>query len=452
MKLRALKSGFSRRVPTEPSEEDFRPAALALLARPPSPIGRLLMMELVALMLVALLWMVIGKVDIHAVAIGSLVPVGQSKVIRAPRLGVVRELLVKEGERVAAGQPLAALDADEERARMRSAALEIGSLRQEEKRLLALLAAIDETEAGRLASPEEGLRAIGREAFDAALAGLRSSQAVLLQRRERQQHALQVAQSELAGLIERRSLLAQQREALARLFEQQLVAEQEFARIRLEHVESGHNVAAARGRLQMQQAALGETGHELTRLLSEQREKWLAQLTEIRLRRAKLALEHDRLELRIADLLLRAPVDGSVEQLQIHAAGAVVDAAQPLMKLVPWPHLLEVEARLSDRDAGFVAVGQEAKIKVDAFPYTRFGTLQGVVSSVAAESTSDGSGASSYRLRVGLAPQRLTPRGEPQTLLPGMRVSVEIRTGERRLIEFFLAPILRYRDESLHER
>jgi hemolysin D len=253
-------------------------------------------------------------------------------------------------------------------------------------------------------------------------------------------------------LIARQPLIERSREAVGKLFDRNMAAEQEYIRVKLESIETTYAIEAAREAVLMHQAQIEETRREVESLLSSARRDWLAQLMQTRLRKAQLNLERGQLDLRIADLLLRAPVGGSVEELQIHAVDAVVDAAQPLMKLVPWPRAMEIEARLNDRDAGFVVAGHAAKIKVDAFPYTRFGTLQGVVSRIAAESATDESGTSSYRLRVTPSAESLARWSETASLLPGMRVSVEIRTGQRRLIEFFLSPILRYRDESLHER
>jgi hemolysin D len=122
------------------------------------------------------------------------------------------------------------------------------------------------------------------------------------------------------------------------------------------------------------------------------------------------------------------------------------------MVVVPEGVELEVEARLANRDVGFVREGQEAVVKLEAFPFTRFGTIHGTVARVSTDAVGDERQGLTYAMRVALGAQHVDAGGRPVALAPGMAAAVEVRTGERRLISFFLEPLLRYREESLRER
>ena len=172
--------------------------------------------------------------------------------------------------------------------------------------------------------------------------------------------------------------------------------------------------------------------------------------------------------------VLRAPIDGTVQQLALHTVGGVVTAAQQLMVIVPADSQLEAEAMISNRDIGFVTVGQSAEIKIDTFNFTRYGLLHGKVVSVSQDAivrdkpnekpgTSKSSGALSdssepegqeflYSARISLDETQMPIEDKLVNLSPGMAVTVEIKTGTRRIIEYLMSPLLRYRHESLRER
>lgn len=135
-----------------------------------------------------------------------------------------------------------------------------------------------------------------------------------------------------------------------------------------------------------------------------------------------------------------------------HTVGGVVAEAQPILTIVPVEDVLEVEAFLENKDIGFVDPGQDAEIKVETFPYTKYGTLHATVTHVSHDAINDEKRGLIYSARVKM--ERATMRVEEKTvnLTPGMAVTVEIKTGRRRVIDYFLSPLIQYKDESLRER
>ncbi len=165
---------------------------------------------------------------------------------------------------------------------------------------------------------------------------------------------------------------------------------------------------------------------------------------------------------------LTAPIDGTVQQLAVHSVGGVVTPAQTLLTIVPADSTMEIEAMVDNQDIGFVHPGQDAEIKVDTFNFTRYGLLQGKVVTLSQDAIPrEGAGKSdpqkpsgsdsaasepAYAARVSLGETQMQIDDKLVNLSAGMAVTVEIRTGRRRIIDYLLSPILRHSQESLRER
>jgi len=149
---------------------------------------------------------------------------------------------------------------------------------------------------------------------------------------------------------------------------------------------------------------------------------------------------------------LRAPVEGTVQQLAIHTVGGVVTPAQALMAIVPSEELLEVEATVLNKDIGFVRPGQRATVKVESFPYTRYGYLEGIVETVSHDAAQDENLGLIFPARVKLQNASLVIDGVKVMLTPGMSLSVEIKTGKRRVIDYLLSPLQEHTTEAFKER
>jgi hemolysin D len=151
-------------------------------------------------------------------------------------------------------------------------------------------------------------------------------------------------------------------------------------------------------------------------------------------------------------LRLTSPVDGTVQQLTVYTLGGVVPAAQPLMRIVPREDRIEVEAMLENKDIGFVEEGQVAAVKIDAFEYTKYGTVPARVVHVSRDAVKDEKRGLLYSVIIALDTSVISVKGHEMELSPGMTVKVDIKTGSRRVIEYVLSPLLQHAQESLNER
>ncbi|MEY2875041.1 MAG: hypothetical protein RLZZ373_2412, partial [Pseudomonadota bacterium] len=197
---------------------------------------------------------------------------------------------------------------------------------------------------------------------------------------------------------------------------------------------------------------IADLGRQKTALTAELRKS--AQDTRTEASRQAAAAQQEVRKGRVRGDLLRltAPVDGTVQQLAVHTVGGVVSPAQPLMQIVPKQTTVEMEAFLENRDVGFVKEGQTARIKIDAFEYTKYGTLDATVGHVSRDAIQDEKRGPIYAVKLVLHRPVLQVAGEAVPITAGMSGSVEIKTGSRRLIEYVLSPLVQHTRESLRER
>ncbi len=150
--------------------------------------------------------------------------------------------------------------------------------------------------------------------------------------------------------------------------------------------------------------------------------------------------------------ILYAPVSGQVNELAISTEGGVVTEAQQLMQIVPDEEFLEVQVMLENKDIGFAREGMPAEIKVQTFPFTKYGVIEGEVMSVSNDATVDEQRGLIYGMQIKMNAHTIRVNGTDVKLKPGMPVTAEVQTGHRRIIEFFMAPLLKYKNESIRER
>ncbi|WP_409364859.1 HlyD family type I secretion periplasmic adaptor subunit [Bradyrhizobium sp. JYMT SZCCT0428] len=469
-------------VPSKPAENGYRaqeiaflPAALEILESPPSPLGRAIAFSIVAIFGIALIWACLGTVDIVAVASGKLIPGSRTKTIQPFETGVVRSIEVRDGQLVKSGDVLMTLDttiSDADLGRLKS---DLMAARFDVARLKAALsgkrdplaAFIPPNDAppnlvemhrrfliSQIAEQNAKLGAIDgqvaqkeaeRTTFKASIEKLRATLVPLQQRVEiRQQLFQKELGSKLTYLSELQELVGQQQEILIQ--------------------QSRSNEA---------DAAISVLAETRSKAVAEYERALLEGLAKAEEKAAGLVQDVIKAEQRTSLQILKAPIDGTVQQLAVHTIGGVVTPAQMLMLVVPTESRLEIEAMISNRDIGFVEVGQDAAIKIDTFNFTRYGLLQGKVLVISQDAitrnksqdkTGDAPGGAQttssepkgqelvYAARISLDRTQMEIENKRVNLSPGMAVTVEIKNGSRSIISYLLSPLLRYKQESLRER
>lgn len=440
--------------PRSKDEREFLPAALEILESPASPAARAVALTLTAFFTIALIWSIVGHVDVVAVAQGRIIPTGGVQTIQSLEIGVVRAIHVRDGQAVKKGDKLIELDPTES---------EVDKEQMERERMAALV---------DLSRLEALLRALfGKEPNFAPPKGADPSLIALHRQRLRSDifaHQAQLAsfegefarrvadreaiKAEIAKLKATIPLVEERDTALKGLTEKGNAPRRLWLEVRQTLIEQRQNTVIQRHRLTESQAGMISAQKERRKIEAEARRDALAEMVEAKDKAiaADLALRKALQRETLRHLI--APVDGTVQQLEIHTVGGVVTPAQPLMVLVPADAPLEIEAMVLNKDKGFVEAGQIVEIKVESFPFTKYGTIDGVLKHMSGDAIVDEELGPVYASRVSLDRAFITVDGEDIPLGPGMAVTVEIKTGKRRVIEYIISPLLRYKDESLRER
>jgi hemolysin D len=447
-------------------EAAFLPAALSLQETPAHPAPRRAAIAVCALFVIALVWAIFGQIDIVAVAPGRIVVSDNTKTLQPLEAGVVRRVLVKDGDVVEAGQLLIELDATNAAADGASVQEQLSAATSEALRTSALTHALREDRtpsAPRLPAPSpagagEGWGEGGVQRAKAATqlaAEWADIEARLTKLAAEQAHrqAEIVTVRELIRKLEATLPIAKQRETdFKSLTDQGFMSSHAGQDRTRERIEMESDLATQRARLSEAQAAAQEATQARAAYLAETRRALSERHAQAASKREQLTQERSKTVQRSRLTQLTAPVAGTVQQMAIHTEGGVVTPAQVLMVIVPKDAQVRAEVVVDNKDIGFVNAGQTAQIKLEAFPFTRYGTVRATVKSVVADAVNDEKKGAIFPATLTLGQTNIDVDGKRIRLSPGMNVTAEIRTGRRRVIEYLLSPVQRSLNESLGER
>ena len=494
-------------------DREFLPAALEILETPPPPLPIALMATISAFALATLIWSYFGRLDVHATAPGKIEPAGYAKVIEPLDPGKIAAIHVERGQTVKAGDLLLELDPAEANADAMSAqdALNAGLAEIARRRYAINAVRGAQTEDQ---SPHDRLEAHSNDGTPAADAGLVENLAgqvelkvawdgaVPEQFRLREEAVLRADLAQLSEALKAldrqmaEKLAAQKRLNMSIAFQNTLMVtlnQRVLTRQQAIDLNVGTKIDLynAKEELEKSQAALASDQGQLIeadaaiRSVRSEKAKTVSQFiadNENRLADAARKADEARQSLakanaRLARTRLYAPTDGVVQQMAVTTVGQVVTIGQQLIVLTPVGGKLQVEALVANLDIGFVRLGQDAAIKVDAFPFTRFGALHGKVVNIASAAIAEQDAKralANATATANEAPEAPTAPGQPESfvfpvtvsldeaamkidnatipLTPGMTASVEIRTDSRRVIDYLLSPLAKIASEAARER
>ena len=444
---------------------EFVPALLAVQQTPPSPLPRAVLYLLLGLLAAIGLFCCFGELDIIALAEGRLVPRTYVKIVQPAEGGVLQAILVDEGDRVPAGQVLLRMDAKLSQADTRI-------LKADRARLMLQLRRIDAELADAEFSPSD---AAGDEAT--AQRGQIRAQFQAHRRAYEDERATELAaraktREERAAAIQiRRKLEAllptyrQEEAALDGLEARHLAATLDLLARRRKRIEAEQDLNAQIATLQSLEAAVAQSDRRLAQIESRYRERLSNERVETQAQLDRVIEDLAKQEHRNALLELRAPQAGIVKDLATHTVGAVISPGTILMTLVPSDETLQAEVVIRNEDIGFVRTGQPAKVKLAAYPFQKYGVVEGRVVHVSADASEaatekhemtagarESDARAGYKALVALDAQALVRGGERHPLAPGMQITAEINQGKRTVLEYLLSPLQGALAEAGRER
>ncbi|MFK4448384.1 hemolysin D [Caballeronia udeis] len=432
----------------------FMPANLELVDTPVHPAPRWTMRIIVALALIIVLISLLGKLDIVATAKGKLIPNARVKIIQPAITGVVRQISVRDGQRVKEGDPLltldttqAAADSDKARASKIDAALAIARsqalLGAQQRGHSPIVAAVHGASADDHQQAQHYADGLYREYQDK----LASAEAELGKRTGE----LDSTVHEIEKLEATAPLTRQAANDYKGLAAGKYVANTDYLQKEQTALEQEHELEAQRSHRQQLAAAVVQQHAEIASTTSQFRRAQLDELDKASQQLTQSTNDETKAQTRQGLLTLSAPVAGTVQQLAAHTLGGVVTTAQAVMEIVP-DDSVEVEANIENKDIGFVKVGQDAIVKIEAFPYTRYGFLKGKVTSVSNDATQDKKLGLTFIAHVKLPTNQFRVNDKLVDLTPGMEVTAEVKTGTQSVAHYFLDPLVQTAQESMRER
>lgn len=432
----------------------FLPGLLAVTEAPPSRLVMALPMAMLGLVVVAIGYSLVGTVQIVSIAEGRLVPAGRVKQVQPADAAVVRRILVHEGQAVKAGDPVIELDAGETGADRRRAADQLAEAELTAARLRALLS--DEADPLTVFQPPAGTteaqadlqrRTLVAESLQQRSRLAAADGEVAKASAARDQIAAQVRKLEqVVPLIQKR---ADARNALA---EKQIVSLTAQLELQQTLIETTSELAVQRQATRHAEAEIALAREHRRQGETDFRRERLAELATKEREILTYTQDLAKADTRDRRQTLTAPIDGVVQDLTANSINGVVRQADVLMRIVPGGQRLEVEARVQNKDIGFVEAGQHVSVKLETFPFLLYGTIAGEVVDVSRDVAGDDPKGPAYKARIALARDYM-PVGERQVpLSPGMAATVDIETGRRRIFDYVLAPVLKRTGEAMRER
>lgn len=408
-----------------------------------------ILIAIAALLAGLVLWASLAHVDQMASGVGRIIPSSQVQVVQSLEPGIVAAILVAAGDHVEAGQNLVRIDDT-------SVASQLGELRQQQFALAAELDRLNAQARGaETYTPPAGTGAaeerFGRDQLAVFLADRRKLDEALIIRRQQlvqRRQALHEAEATAAKQAESLTLAERELELTRALFDRKAVPELEFLRIQ-------RQVAELRGDLAIWQAQKLRLEAEVAEAEAQVEAERSAFLAEVQARISKVSAEMSVVEesLRGADdrvrrALLKSPVGGVVNKLNVATIGEVIAAGANVVEIVPVDDRLLVETRIRPQDVAFIQPGADATVRLSAYDYTKYGTLKGSVERIGADTITDEEGETFYQVIVGTD---AADRTGAMRVIPGMVATVDISNGERTVLEYLLKPVLKIRDQAMRE-
>jgi len=447
---------------TDPA--DFAPPLLRIQERPPAPLAGWMFGLLAALLACVIAWAVFGQLDIVAVADGKLVPSSYLKIVQPSEQGIVKEILVREGERVKAGQVLIRMDPVLARADLQTLETELQFKRLALRRIDAQL------DGGRFARAKGDREELYAEVAAQFGANVRAYRNALAQERS----LLDKAQNDLAAARATRAKLEQvlphyreQERAFDKLARDGYAGRILATDKERERIEKEQDLRAQEFVIRSNLALIEQSRRKIAQITADYRRALRTERVDTASQFEKARQELAKYRHRSALLELRAPADGMVKDLATHTAGTVAAPGTILMTLVPVDEKLLAEVWIGNQDIGFVRPGLPVKLKLAPYQFQKYGMVEGVVEQVSADATEAPSpntrsdaltgrdrpmGPLAFRALVALKAQALELDGERFALAPGMQVSGEIHLGTRSVLEYVLSPVQKAFREAGRER
>lgn len=444
---------------------EFAPRLLAIQESPPQKLPKVILYAVLILFCILLVWAVFGKLDIVATAEGKLIPKSYVKIVQPADGGIVQEILVHEGQSVQQGDVLMRMDANITLSDTHSVE---GEMRLRALQLRRIDAELGKGKFVQLPEDPQDLFLKTKQHYEANLQAYEDALAQEAQNLQKAQHDLSSSKEVLDKLEQTLPMYQLNASSFSKLEKEGFVSKIEAQERERERIEKEQDFRAQKSTVQGLISAVKASQKRLAQITSSHKSQLENERSDAQSQYNKLIQEWGKNLHKAMLLELKAPQSGTIKDLATHTQGSVVSPGSVLMSLVPHDDLLQAEVMIKNEDVGFVHPGQEVKIKLTAYPFQKYGMIEGEVIHVGADSIQsqqpqmDASSSSNspqqqtmvmnYKALIKLNAQHIMLDGKVLKLTSGMQTVCEIHLGKRTVMEYLLSPVQKAWHESGRER
>lgn len=440
----------------EENEYDFLPAHLELMEKPVSALPYWSARLIILLIFIALIWAIFGKVDIVSTATGKIIYNGHSKIIQPIENAIVKKIYVNDGQLVEKGDLLLELTSLGAKEELKKANQALSNAKLSKARAEALLNSIYSNKNPFLQTDDATISINERQQaqqlvlaqFNTYLLQQQKAAALLTQK---QAEAFTI-KAQIKKYQSLQNLEKEKTDDLFKLLKSNSISKHQYLEQKAKYIDIKNEILALESKQNEINAEIQQAENEkilLTNSFTRDTQEALRQADE---QIKQFVFDQEKYAERQKTTEIKAPVTDSIQQLSVHTIGGVVTAAQPLMIVVPKQDKLEVNAMINNQEIGFIHQGQEATIKVEAFPYTRYGYLTGKVKSISFDAIENEKVGLVFSAIIELDKDYLVIDNHKINLTAGMTVNAEIKTGRRSVMSYLLSPLQSTVSESFRER
>ena len=427
----------------------------------PSSVSRVIFLLISGIFLIFLLWAAIAEIDELARGNGKVIPTDKIQTVQSLDGGIISEIFIKEGDIVKFDDPLMKIDTTRFQATLEES-------KQEYLSLLALKARLEiesqidvEKDLPNLEFDEKVLKDVSRYDLNEKLLlenrfrEIKSSINVLQNQESQKIQELREIESTIKKLTDSLGFIEEQRKTIKKLVERGIKSNYDLLDIEKEYNQTRGDLQTAKLSISRSNFAIIEAKNRIKEKIdtfkaeaSKELQKTVSQINRFE---AKMVGDRDK----VAKTTITSPVDGIIKQLNFNTIGGVIQSGIDLIEIVPLSDALVVEAKIDPKDIAFINPSQKAIIKITAYDFAIYGGLEGKIVEISADTIVDKDskeGKSYYRVLVKTDKNYLERKGKKLPIIPGMVATVDIVTGKKTILDFILKPILKVKQESLHER
>lgn len=435
---------------------NFKPAVISIQDQPPSPSGRLLLWFVCLIIFLAIGWSFIASIDIISSSQGKIVPIGSIKIIQSNSSGVIKEIRVKDGVFVTAGEVLVVLDTESAIAEKTSLEKSYEAELLKNIRSTAMLESINNL---KIKNPDfsninipESTKLIQKILFEEEYKKFNSELLIIQEETNQKIHELEGITKNIIQYQKTYDLLNKKLNLVKPLLQEGGISQFQYMEYEERALREENDLNSYITKERQIKASIKENKEKYQSIYITTKREHLLAIEDSYNNMNKIKEDIVKNEVIIKYGNIKAPVSGFIQELKYHTIGGVVEPAKELLKIVEAGSELEVETFILSKDIGFVQKGMPVAIKLDSFQFTKYGFIHGIVRNISEDAINDEKLGLVYPTKIKLDKNYINIDGKNIKLNYGMSLTAEIKTGQRKVIEFFISPIMKHVNESIKER